>query len=145
MSRKTVIALLAVVLIGLSPTVASARSFGFHGFGGGGWHGGGWSYRGFGGWGLGVAAFAGAVIGGAIASRAYGYGPYYGGGSYPGYSYYPAYAGYSPLLRLRSLASNPGTRRSSLLQALRIRLVALTASAIPRRAVNFQPWCKGQA
>jgi hypothetical protein len=96
MSRKTVIALLAVVLIGLSPTAASARGFGFHGFGGGGWHGGGWGYRGFGGWGLGAGVFAGAVIGGAIASSAYGYSPYYGGGYYPGYSYYPAYAGYSP-------------------------------------------------
>ena len=62
MLRKTVIALLAVVLIGVSPTVASARGFGFHGFGGGGWHGGGWGYRGFGGWGLGAGAFASAVI-----------------------------------------------------------------------------------
>jgi hypothetical protein len=92
MLRKTVISLLAVVLIGLSPTGASAR-----GFGGGGWHGGGWGHRGFGGWGLGAGAFAGAVIGGAIASGAYGYyGPYYGGGYYPGYSYYPASVGYSP-------------------------------------------------
>ena|SRR5207248_2732751 len=96
MLRKTVIALLAVVLIGLSPTGASARGFGGfggHGFGGGGWHGGGWGHRGFGGWGLGAGALAGAVIGGAIASSAYGYdGPYYD----PGYSYYPAYVGYSP-------------------------------------------------
>jgi len=96
MLRKTVIALLAVVLIGLSPTGASARGFGGfggHGFGGGGWHGGGWGHRGFGGWGLGAGALAGAVIGGAIASSAYGYdGPYYGAG----YSYYPAYVGYSP-------------------------------------------------
>ena len=45
MLRKTFIALLAVVSIGLSPTVASARGgfggFGGHGFGGhGGFHGG---------------------------------------------------------------------------------------------------------
>jgi hypothetical protein len=98
MLRKTVIALLAVVLIGLSPTGASARGFGAfggHGFGGGGWHGGGWGHRGFGGWGLGAGALAGAVIGGAIASGAYGYygAPYYGD---PGYSHYPADVGYSP-------------------------------------------------
>jgi hypothetical protein len=95
MVRKTVIALLAVVSIGLSPTGASARGgFGGHGFGGGGWHGGG-GWRGGGGWhgggwrgpGFGPALagglIAGAVIGG-LASSAYAWGP--------GYGYYDAYA-----------------------------------------------------
>jgi len=73
MLRKTVIALLAVVSIGLSPTGASARGgFGGHGFGGGGWHGGGWRGPGFGP--VAGGLIAGAVIGG-LASSAYAWAP----------------------------------------------------------------------
>jgi hypothetical protein len=87
MLRKVVIALLAVVAIGMSPTVASARGGfgGFHGgFGGGGWHGGGWRGGGWGGgWrgpaygaiGLGV----GLGLAGAYAGYGYPYGYGYGG------------------------------------------------------------------
>jgi hypothetical protein len=96
MLRKTVIALSAVALIGLSPTSASAR-----GFGGGGWHGGGW--------GFGAGALAGAVIGGAIASSAHGY---YGAPYQVGY-YSPVYAGYSPYYDYgpRQAIQEPGAAR----------------------------------
>ena len=95
MLRKTFIALLAVVSIGLSPTVASARGgfggFGGHGFGGhggfhgafggGGWRGGGWGggWRGpaFGALGLGVGLGLAGAYGG------WGY-PYYASYGYGG-------------------------------------------------------------
>jgi hypothetical protein len=78
MLRKTIVALFAVVSIGLlSPTVASARGGfgGFHGggFHGGGFHGGGFRGAGFGlGLGLGLAGAYGAY------GYPYGYGSYYG-------------------------------------------------------------------
>jgi len=85
MLRKTMIALLAVVSIGLSPTLASARGgfggFGGHGFGGGGWRGGGWGggWRGpaFGALGLGVGLGLAGAYGG------WGY-PYYASYGYGG-------------------------------------------------------------
>ena len=90
--RPTVIALLAVVSIGLSPTGASARGgFGGRGFGGGGWHGGGWRGPGVGP-ALAGGLIAGAVIGG-LASSAYAWAPGYG---YPGYGYYNGYASEYP-------------------------------------------------
>ena len=96
MLRKTVIALLAIVSIGLSPTGAMARGgfggFGGHGFGGfhggfggGGWRGGGWGggWRGpaFGALGLGLGlGLAGAYAGYGYPGYGYGYGdPYYAG------------------------------------------------------------------
>ena len=98
MLRKTVIALLAVVSIGLlSPTVASARGFGgfgghgfggFHGgFGGGGFRGGG--FRG-GGWGGPAFGLLGLGVGLGLAGAYGGWGyPYgYGYGGYPGYASY---------------------------------------------------------
>jgi hypothetical protein len=75
MLPRAMIALLAIVLIGLSPTSASARGgfggFGGHGFGGGGWHGGGWRGPAFGALGLGL----GLGIAGACAGYGDGY-PY---------------------------------------------------------------------
>jgi hypothetical protein len=95
MLRKTVIALLAVLLIGLSPTGAMARGgFGGHGFGGfhggfggggfrgGGFRGGGWGGPAFGILGLGV----GLGLAGAYGGWGYPYG--YGYGGYPGYASY---------------------------------------------------------
>jgi hypothetical protein len=96
MLRKTIVALVAVVSIGLlSPSVASARGgfggfhgggAGFHGgfggFHGGGFHGGGFRGGGFRGAGLGI----GLGLGLAGAYAAYGYPDGYGYGS-PYYAY----------------------------------------------------------
>jgi hypothetical protein len=82
MFRKTIIALLAIGVVGLvSPTIASARGGGFGGFRGGGWRGGGW-----GGYGLGLGI-------GLAAPYAYGgYGYPYAGYGYPvGFPYSPSY------------------------------------------------------
>jgi hypothetical protein len=88
MLRKTVMAALTVLAIGLSGSAAEARGFGhggghFGGFHGGGFHGGGFRGAGFG---LGLG-FAGAYAG-------YGYGyPYGFGGYYPGYDEDGGYGG----------------------------------------------------
>jgi hypothetical protein len=92
MLRKTVIALLAVLLIGLSPTDASARGGFGGGFRGGGFRGGGFRGGGFRGGGWGGPAFGvlglgvGLGLAGAYGGWGYPYG--YGYGGYPGYASY---------------------------------------------------------
>jgi hypothetical protein len=107
--RKTLVASVAALAVGLTlgAAPASAQSFhgghgggfhggGFHGggarvgswHGGGGWHGGGWHGRGWGGAGWGLAGLAaGAAILGAESG-------YYGGGCWQSRPVYDAYGHY---------------------------------------------------